>query len=106
VTLPASDANIPLTPVQVKDLTMMCDPLEWPVPNMLAMINREKRDGGLPQCGVLVYAGMVGRYMFYEGLNFFMPKNEIQRFLANNPPRGPLLAYELEDLVREGWEVD
>jgi hypothetical protein len=102
-----SGANVPLTAEQVKDLTMMCDPSQWPVENLLAMKNYHRNEEGKDyEPGTLIYSGMVHRFMFWPGLSFHMNKDTIQKILKEGNTRGPLLAFQLEDLVREGWEVD
>ena len=101
----------PLTDDQVKDLKMMANPSEWPVPNMLAM-QRITRDPdnylvvGKAEPGTLVYADMVMRFVFWPGLSFHMSSHDIEQVMAKGDSSGPLLAYQLEDLIREGWEVD
>jgi hypothetical protein len=98
-----------LTEEQVKDLKLMCNPSEWPVANLLAL-KRYRRDENMMvteyECGTLVYANMVHRFMFWPGLSFHMPGNEAAKILQRGNSSGPLLAFQLEDLVREGWEVD
>jgi hypothetical protein len=109
VTIPPSEANVPLTEEQIKDLTMMASPCEWPVPNLLAM-KRTKRNEHMMvtdfEAGTLVYANMVQRYVFWPGLSFHMSATQIQKHMVEHESTGPLLAFQLEDLVREGWEVD
>lgn len=104
-----SEANVPLTEEQVKDLTLMASPREWPVPNLLAMQRITKRNGyevKESEAGTLVYADMIQRFMFWPGLSFHMSPQEIQKIMAEGNSSGPLLAFQLENLVREGWEVD
>jgi hypothetical protein len=97
----------PLTERQIKDLTMLGDPSQWPYDPMIPMKNYHRDEGNTGvsfEPGVLVVFSHT--YMFYPGLDMFMPKEEVATHIATHEARGPMHAPQLEDLIREGWEID
>jgi hypothetical protein len=96
-----------LTEHQIADLIFMGTPQEWPYNPLLQMkhYHQGEQDKDF-EPGTLVYIYQAHTYMFYPGVSVHMPPREIERLMAEVDVKGPMLAPQIEDLVREGWEVD
>lgn len=92
-----------MTKDEIATLNVMTHPDRWALRPLLPLVNPNKKDNIGWAVGVLVEAPL-GRFVWYEGANI-AERDSLANEQAMKDAK-VFLAFQLEDLIKEGWVVD
>lgn len=96
---------MPEQPSEVSLIEYLANPQHWPNGAYLELWRKYEVLPGserVEEKGVLI-APIMGRYIFYPGIDIHSPASEMEKARQNSKM---MLAYQLQDLIDEGWVID